>query len=253
MSDRVHTAFLGVTGTGKTHECKRRVAELVAQGARVLSISPVDEWSRTSPERQGPLREAMTFAEFKADPGKLFEKKLSLSLYGFDPLKPQQGAAAVRLVARLQSRFRLETGRTPPSLVLVLDECGPYARHCADVLEGLATVGGQHLGVTVWAIAQRPALIPKTLRSQCKRFVLWHLSEDSDVEAVVERMRDDSLKARLPELPDTYAPGVVGFIELSPSSSAKPTAASSAAQASPPAAHLPPSPPANPKQKAGAT
>lgn len=84
-----HTGFFGVTGTGKSHEAKARLREALKRGARAVSLSPVDEWSISSPTRKGPLREAMTFEELKADPGKLFQPRLSLAIYGLDPLKPQ--------------------------------------------------------------------------------------------------------------------------------------------------------------------
>lgn len=207
-----HTGFLGVTGSGKTHEAKRRVALLVERGVRVLVISPVDEWTKDS-RRKGPLSDAMTLNELKAHPQKLFEPAMQLALYGFDPLRPQQLAAAVKLIARLQSRYATATGEEPPPFVLVLDECGTYARHCLSTLEGLATLGGQHLGIKLWCIAQRPALVPITVRSQWTRMVLFHLEETTDVVAVEERTQSPGLAAQLLALPATPDIKVRSYLE----------------------------------------
>lgn len=239
LVEAVHTGFLGVTGSGKTHEAKRRVAQLLQRGFRVLVISPADEWTADS-SRPGPCREAITLAQLKADPHKMFEPDLSLALYGFDPLRPQQLAAAVKLVARLQSRFQQHEGETPPPFVLVLDECGSYARHCLATLEGLATLGGQHLGITLWCIAQRPALVPITVRSQWTRLVLFHLEESADVAAVEERTHTPGMAVQLLALPATPNIKVRSYIEWTASSREPATSPASSQPSAPPANQPPP-------------
>lgn len=237
VPELVHTGFLGATGTGKTHEAQREVAQLQARKTRVLVISSVDVWAEDS-VRRGPCREACTVAELKADPEKLFDPDLSLALVGFDPLRPQQTAAAVKLVARLQAKYQQVTGKLPPPLLLVLDEVGSYARHCLTVLESVATLGGQHLRITLWCIAQRPAQVPITVRSQWARLVLFHLEEPADLEAVTERTHSPDIAQKLLALSSDPTNGK-NFVEWSASSR-------SPALTAPPATPQPPGKNADP-------
>lgn len=211
MTDARHTGFYGQTGTGKSHEVKRRLSA----HPRVVVIDVNDEFSESSTRRAGPLREAMTLTQLRAYPTKLLEANLSLAIVGLDPLKPKDAARAVETIARLQSTVARATGRPPQRLLLVLDECGTYARHCESTLASLATTGGQHLSVTLWAIAQRPSLVPKTVRSQLKELVLFHMAEPSDIEAVEERTHEPGLSERVLALPEEFTPGKKPFLTWS--------------------------------------
>jgi hypothetical protein len=211
MTDSRHTGFYGQTGTGKSHEVKRRLQA----HPRVIVIDVNDEFSEHSTRRKGPLRECMTVAELRKYPTKILEPQLSLALVGLDPLKPRDAARAVETVARLQSTVAKATGQTPERLLLVLDECGTYARHCEATLASLATTGGQHLGVTLWVVAQRPVLVPKTVRSQLKELVLFHMAEPGDLEAVEERTHEPGLSRTVRDLPEEFRPGRKPFVTWS--------------------------------------
>lgn len=211
MTDARHTGFWGQTGTGKSHEVKRRLAE----HPRVVVIDVNDEFSQSSTRRVGPLREAMTLTELRRYPQKLLEADLSLAIVGLDPINPKSAARAVITVARLQASIAESTGKAPPRLLLVCDEAGTYSQHCARELAALATTGGQHLSVTLWVIAQRPSLVPKTVRSQLKELVLFHVAEPADLEAIEERTHDESMSDKLRALPNTFTKGKKPFITWS--------------------------------------
>lgn len=211
MTDARHTGFFGQTGTGKSHEVKRRLA----QHERVVVIDVNDEFSESSTRRKGPLRDAMTLDELRQHPSKLAQPTVSIALVGFSLLEPRGIARAVVTIARLQERIAKETGQPPPRLLLVLDECGSYARHCEATLAALATAGGQHLSITVWVVAQRPVLVPKTVRSQMKDLVLFHMAEPADLETVEERTHDPRVSELVRQLPETFTRGKKPFISWS--------------------------------------
>lgn len=211
MTDARHMGFFGQTGTGKSHEVKRRLAE----HPRVVVIDVNDEFSQSSTRRKGPLREAMTLTDLRAFPTKIAEADLSLAIVGLDPLNPKAAARAVATVARLQHRIAEHTGQPPPRLLLVLDECGTYARECERQLAALATTGGQHLSITLWVIAQRPVLVPKTVRSQLKELVLFHIAEPADLEAIEERTHSEAVSAQVRALPEEFTRGRKPFITWS--------------------------------------
>lgn len=198
---REHTGFFGVTGTGKSTEVQKRLAG----EPRVVVIDVNDEWSQSSTRRKGPMREAMTLAELRAHPEKLFEPSVSLAIVGLDPFDSRHAANAVKTIARLQAAYARSTGTTPPRLLLILDECGRYSSHCADTINGLAEVGGQHLAVTVWCVSQRPVMVPKTVRANLKRLVVFHVAEPSDLEAIEERTHSPGITAEIVALPPTYS------------------------------------------------
>ena len=202
LTAMLHTGVFGVTGTGKSELVKRSIVA----APRVVVVDVNDEWSRSSQRRKGPLREAMTPEQLEADPMKLFERRVSLAIVGLDPFKPKRTADAVKLIARLQQRYAAETGRPPPPLLVVLDECGRYTPLCRDVVSGLAEVGGQHLRITVWAIAQRPAMVPKTVRANLKRLAIFHIEEPSDLEALEERTHSPGLSQEVLALPSSFDP-----------------------------------------------
>lgn len=208
MTDARHTGFFGQTGTGKSHEVKRRLA----QHPRVVVIDVNDEFSKSSTRREGPLREAMTLAELRADPMKLAQPNVSVAIVGLNPLQPKDAARAVVTVARIQARIAAATKQPPQRLLVVVDEAGTYARHCEATLAALATTGGQHLCITLWVVAQRPALVPKTVRSQMKELVLFHMSEPADLEAIEERTHSQQVSERVRALPEEFTPGKKPFL-----------------------------------------
>ncbi len=211
MTDSRHIGFFGQTGTGKSAEVKKRLIS----HPRVVVIDVNDEFSVSSTRRQGPLREAMTLEDLRRYPAKLAQEDVSIALVGLDPLNPKASARAVVTVARLQAKIAEVTGREPPRLLLVLDECGTYAQHCAATLAALGTTGGQHLAITLWVIAQRPALVPKTVRSQMKELVLFHMAEPADLEAIEERTHSPGLSDRVRALPEEWTPGRKPFVTWS--------------------------------------
>lgn len=248
LTAMLHTGVFGVTGTGKSELVKQSIAA----APRVVVVDVNDEWSVSSTRRKGPLREAITPEELTEHPGMLLKPKLSLALVGLDPFKPRRTADAVKLIARLQQTIAAESGRPPPPLLLILDECGRYAPLCRDVISGLSEVGGQHLRVTVWCIAQRPAMVPKTVRANLKRFAIFHVEEPSDLEALEERTHSPGLSQQVLALPATYDPKHNGpHYVLWPTGGAPQAVHSNLPPASPPASPaVPPITPTAPKVEA---
>jgi hypothetical protein len=102
----------------------------------------------------------------------------------------------------------------------VLDELGDYAELCTPELRSLATRALTHLKTRLLVIAQRPFLVPKTVRSQMSELVLFRIDEVDDAEAATERMRPDPKKfcAEVQALPlhksITWRPSLVSTNEL---------------------------------------
>lgn len=214
MSLEFHTGVYGMTGTGKTTLVKKRIA----REPRVLWLDVNDEASQHG-RVAGPLRERMTATELSLHPAKLLESPLSLAVV---PDKPTHRARAQLLKMVWELLERIATQRRANRLVLVLDELGDYADACLAELRTLATRALTHLQAQLIVIAQRPALVPKTVRSQMGELIVFHLEEVDDADAATERMKPDPKKfsAQVQALPArksiTWRPSLASTSEPNP-------------------------------------
>lgn len=191
-----HIAFYGMTGMGKSHLAKQRLAGM----KRVLALDVNDEYSQYG-RRPGPLRERMTASELSLNPNMLLKPDLSLAVVPDKPT-PQSRALALKLIWNLLEQ--LGEKRQAQPLVLVLDELGEYVEHCLAVARSLATRGLTHLNCSLIVITQRPFIVPKTVRSQMSEIFVFRLEEVDDADAATERFKPDpkSSSAQAQALPE---------------------------------------------------
>jgi hypothetical protein len=178
-----HLGVYGITQSGKSWYVKNK---LIPSCQRVLVLDVNSEYSRHS-RTPGPLMDQGTAAQLAQHPRKLLEPNLSLAVEPAKPM-PKQEAALLDLISRLLiAASRDPAARDLPPLTLVLDECGDYAPHCSEQLASLATRGLTHLNVRLVVIAQRPNLVPATVRGNLGELVCFKLVEPLDRKAVQER------------------------------------------------------------------
>lgn len=178
-----HLGVYGVTQSGKSWWVKNK---LLPSCERVLVLDVNSEYSRYS-RNPGPLIHRGTTAELAQHPHKLLEPKLSLAVEPTRPM-PKHEAALLELIASLlMALSRDDAAKDLPQLTLVLDECGDYAPHCQESLASLATRGATHLNVRLVVIAQRPNLVPATVRGNLAQLECFTLLEPLDRKAVAER------------------------------------------------------------------
>jgi len=178
-----HLGVYGITRSGKSHWVKN---QLLPSCSRVLVLDVNSEYSQHS-RTPGPLRDRGTTANLVQCPAKLLEPNLSLAIEPTKPM-PKYEANLLELISRLLIRASQEDhARSLPQLTLVLDECGDYAPHCHEQLASLATRGATHLNVRLVVVAQRPNLVPATVRGNLEELVVFKLVEPLDRKAVAER------------------------------------------------------------------
>jgi hypothetical protein len=113
-----------------------------------------------------------------------------------------------------ESLFERGIGRTPPTL-LVLEEAHHYLRELAGdsevgqhvlAYERLAKEG-RKFGLALWLSTQRPSEISPTVLAQCGTFVVFRLTNATDVAAVVSASEssDRSMAGAIPGLPHREA------------------------------------------------
>lgn len=178
-----HLGVYGITQSGKSWWVKNK---LIPSCERVLVLDVNSEYSRHS-RTTGPLLDQGTAGDLARHPRKLLEPNLSLAIEPTKPM-PKHEAALLDLISRLLIAASREPGaKDLPRLTLVLDECGDYAPHCHEQLASLATRGLTHLNVRLVVIAQRPNLVPATVRGNLGELVCFKLVEPLDRKAVAER------------------------------------------------------------------
>lgn len=178
-----HVGVYGITQSGKSHWVK---TQLIPSCKRVLALDVNDEYSRHG-RRAGPLLDRGTTADLVKHPTKLLEPNLSLAVVPSKPM-PRQEAQLLELFTRLlHTASSNEAAAQLPQLTLVLDECGDYAPLCKEYLASLATRGLTHLNVRLVVVAQRPNLVPATVRGNLDELVLFRLVEPLDLESVAQR------------------------------------------------------------------
>ena len=155
------------------------------RGRRVVAVDPFDEYSVTGRGKytnRGPLLEAMSPRELALDPDKLHESGMSLAVVPEQPATRIGAARAFSLLSRLV--------RHAGDAAVICSEVGLYAEACGEQLKELATTG-RHAGLMGIFDAQRPALIPATVRSQCDCLVAFHAFHPADLEVIREVTGDE--------------------------------------------------------------
>lgn len=191
-----HIGVYGITRSGKSTWVKR---ELISAAPRVLVIDVNSEYSKHS-RTAGPLPWRGTTADLLKQPQRLLDPRLQLALEPKQPT-PRSSAALLELVTNLlMTMSQDDATRELPQLTLVLDECGDYAQHCHEQLATLATRGATHLNVRLVVIAQRPNIVPATVRGNLEELVCFKLVEPLDLKAVAERA-DKNFAERVKRLP----------------------------------------------------
>lgn len=180
-----HVAVYGKTQFGKSTWAREALFRLVAT-KRIIVVDAKGDWAEWC-ARNDFLH--LTAEQLAERPSYVRHENICLEV---PDRTPKAAARAFQLAARLVHAARLDC-------IVVADEIGTWGVYCNDELMLLATQGLPHCRLV--AIAQRPTLVLKTVRSQIEGLVAFRLDEPSDVEAVAERTRDEALAAELPSLP----------------------------------------------------
>lgn len=185
-----------MTKSGKSFWVKGFAAEEQLRGRRIVAVDVCDEYSqhgRPHGGKFGPLMQRMTTTELIECPEKIFDEDLALAVVPDDLHSPDSMAECFRVVYGLVRRSRRKT-------TLVLDEVGVWGRYAQKELEALATTGSHHELRAVF-VAQRPALIPATVRSQCEDWVAFRTTHPADLEALRERTGSEEFIEAVKGLP----------------------------------------------------
>lgn len=182
-----HAGVFGVTRSGKT----TWLLSQLAKRPRVVVVDIDGEYSRFRSSGRGLLAEEMRASELSQYPTKLREPHLSLAVIPDDDT-PRAGARAFALVAELARNYQMP-------LTLVAEEVGDWGQMAEGELRTLVTRGAKR-GVQLIVVAQRPALVPKTVRSQLSQLVMFRTVEPGDLEALEERTHSPDVFS-LRELP----------------------------------------------------
>lgn len=134
----------------------------------------------------------MTPREVANDVWKLKESDLSLAVVPEKPVTREAAARAFTLVHRLLQHAG--------DCVVVADEVGLWGAECASDLATLATMGS-HSGLRGIFIAQRPALVPATVRSQCDCVVAFKTVHPADVETLRDVTGSEEFSEAVKRLP----------------------------------------------------
>jgi DNA helicase HerA-like ATPase len=192
---RTRALFAGVTGSGKSTEVKRRLAEFQKRGVDVVAVDMIDEYSIDGQAdeglvRLGPLRQRVTAPELAANPGLLLQKRLSLAVIPPNRSRdPQVWARTYLLVDKL-----LRASPKKRRVLLVVEEigtaCDPQLGHwchlASRTLSAMA-LNGRHDGVAMYLCSQRAALVPATARSQVIEVHAFQQVNPEDIAALRER------------------------------------------------------------------
>lgn len=190
VSGEAHAGVFGVTRSGKSSWLK---AQLLKVPRFVVLDVEQEYWHGHG--KGGPAREEMTCSELTEHWRKLLEPTLSLAVVPDDDT-PKEAARAFNALAEMARLSRLP-------VVVVAEETGTYGQQCEEALRTLSTRGAKRQ-LQLVVVSQRPALVPKTVRSQLAQLVCFRTIEGGDIEALEERTRDQNMVA-LPQLADHYA------------------------------------------------
>jgi hypothetical protein len=178
--------IVGKRGSGKSTRAKALVAEQLRGGARVLDFDPNDEGSRHGKKKKhvdlGPLRDRCTVDELLSHPSWLDRPDLSLSVV---PASKEPDALAEDLHA--VHELVEQTG----DMVCVLEEMGLYRDSAAHVLRVWGTQSRHYgeSGSPLIAVAQRMALIEKSMRDQCSMVITGNQTDPEDLDAIEKMVR----------------------------------------------------------------
>jgi len=208
LDDRL--AFVGTTGSGKTYAAGTAVERLLASGARVVIVDPLDVWwgLRVSPDGEGASK---------------FKVVIFGGAHGDLPLSEQAGALIGETVAGMaescvislggmatktaERRFMLafldaiyrkaEHAKYGP-FHMVFDEADLFAPQKASEpmlqsrMEEIVR-RGRVRGFIPWLITQRPAVLSKDVLSQADGLIALKLTASQDRDAIgawIEGMAD---------------------------------------------------------------
>jgi hypothetical protein len=201
LDDRL--AWLGTAGSGKTYNAGAGVEQLLASGARVVIVDPLDVWwgLRLMPDGERPSRFKLPiFGGARGDlpltenAGGLIGETVAgmaesciVSLGGL----PTKAAERRFMLAFLTALYRHQKGEP---LHLVLDEADLWAPQLildkegeAPKLKGMMEQivrRGRVRGFIPWLITQRPAVLSKDVLSQADGLIAFKLTSSQDRDAI---------------------------------------------------------------------
>lgn len=219
LDDRL--AFVGTSGSGKTYAAGTAVERLLASGARVGIIDPLDVWWGLRLESEG-VSAGFPVVVFGGSHGDLpitehsggvigeaaacMAESFIVSLGGLGT----KSAERRFMLAFLERLYRRAAGEP---LHLIFDEADLWApqRTSEPQLQSLMEQivrRGRVKGFIPWLITQRPAVLSKDVLSQADGLVAMKLTSSQDRDAIggwiegqADRADEKRMLARLPQLP----------------------------------------------------
>lgn len=196
LDDRL--AFVGTSGSGKTYNAGGAVERLLATGARVVIVDPLDVWwgLRLTPDGKSASRYSLPiFGGAHGDlplnehAGKLIGETVAtmaesciVSLGGL----PSKSAERRFMLAFLEAIYRHASGNP---VHLIFDESDLWApqKSSEPMLQSRMEEivrRGRVRGFIPWLITQRPAVLSKDVLSQVDGLVAFKLTSSQDRDAI---------------------------------------------------------------------
>lgn len=201
LDDRL--AFIGTSGSGKTYNASTGVERLMASGARVVIVDPLDVWWGLRLRADG-------------EAGSKFKPVIFGGAHGDLPLTEHSGALIGETVAKMRESCIVSLGGFPTKaaerrfmlafltalyrhapgepLHLVCDEADLWAPQVildkdgdAQKLKGQMEQivrRGRVKGFIPWLITQRPAVLSKDVLSQADGLIAFKLTSSQDRDAI---------------------------------------------------------------------
>lgn len=199
LDDRL--AFVGTSGSGKTYAAGTAVERLLATGARVVIVDPLDVWHGLRLTADGKSASPYNVVIFGGEHGDLpltehagkligetvatMAESCIVSLGGL----PSKAAERRFMLAFLETLYRKTDPKKTGLYHLIFDEADLWApqRSTEPMLQSKMEEivrRGRVKGFIPWLITQRPAVISKDVLSQADGLIAMKLTSSQDRNAV---------------------------------------------------------------------
>lgn len=218
LDDRL--AFVGTSGSGKTYAAGTAVERLLASGAKVVIVDPLDVWwgLRVKADGVKPAFPVVIFGGAHGDlpvsehaGGLLGETVATMKESCVVSLGGMQTKSAERrfMLVFLEKLYRRATGEP---FHLIFDEADLWAPQKSsepqlqNLMEQIVR-RGRVKGFIPWLITQRPAVLSKDVLSQADGLIAMKLTSSQDrdalggwIEGQADRADEKKMLARLPTM-----------------------------------------------------
>lgn len=211
LDDRL--AFVGTSGSGKTYGAGTAVERLLAGGARVVIVDPLDVWHGLRLSADGKKASPFNVVIFGGEHGDLplnehagkligetvatMAESCIVSLGGL----PSKAAERRFMLAFLETIYRKTDPNRSGPFHLVFDEADLWApqRTSEPMLQSRMEEivrRGRVKGFIPWLITQRPAVISKDVLSQADGLISFKLTSSQDRNAIGDWVKGQADEGR---------------------------------------------------------